>query len=305
MTVVAVGFVLALVLGSAGLLGGGRALGSSTTLTVIGGDVSARHGAGGQFVAAVDGEVLNAGDAVPTGPDARAVLTYFEGSTVTIEPNTELAIDTATAQGGDTVVQMTQNVGRTWHVVATLVAGGSKYEVRTPASTASVRGTAFEVVTDGTTTTVTTTDVTVINQVPDPDNPGRTIDVPVRAGERHTHERGRPVGGTSSTPEPERKVTITLGEENTIVIDTLGRANGIDRNGRTRLETPGAKLERIDGRLVITLPNIPDGRLQALVRKQGGGEVNMQTVVVDRGQSSTSNGRVSADTATGQGSANI
>lgn len=302
---VAVGFVLALVLGSAGLLGGGSALGSSTTITVIAGDVSVRHGVGGTFVAAIDGEVLNAGDAVHTGTDARAVLTYFEGSTVTVEPNTDLAIDAATAQGGDTIVQMTQNVGHTWHVVTRLVAGNSKYEVKTPASTASVRGTAFTVDTDGNTTTIESTEGTVIDQVPDPQNPGRTIDVPVRAGERHRQEKGESAGAPGQAPEPDRKVTITLSEENTIIIDTLGRANGIDKNGRTLLQTPGAKLEKINGRLVITLPNIPDGHLQALVRKQGGGGVELQTVVLEHGKSATSNGMVNADSNSGQGRANV
>jgi hypothetical protein len=292
--VIVLGFVFALALGSAGLLGGGRALGSSTTITVIGGDVAVRHGAGASFVAAVDGEVLNPGDAVKTGADARAVLTYFEGSTVTVEPNTELAIDAAAAQGNDTIVQMTQNAGRTWHVVTKLVTGNSKYEVRTPASTASVRGTAFEVDTDGTSTTITTTEGTVIDQVPDPQNPGRTIDVPVPAGQQHSQSRGQGAGQTQPTPEPDRKVTITLSEQNTIVIDTLGRANGFDQNGKRRLETPGAKLEVIDGRLVITLPNVPEGRLQALTRK-GGGDVDITTVVTDHGQSSTSNGKLNAD----------
>jgi hypothetical protein len=291
--VAVLGFVLALVLGSAGLFGGGRALGSSTTITVIGGDVSVRHGATSQFVAAVDGEVLNAGDAVRTGVDARAVLTYFEGSTVTVEPSTELAIDTAAARGNDTIVQMTQNAGRTWHVVTKLVTGNSKYEVRTPASTASVRGTAFTVETDGTTTTITTTEGTVIDQVPDPQNPGRTIDVPVPAGQQHSQSRGQGAGPTQQTPEPDRKVTITLSEQNTIIIDTLGRANGFDQNGKRRLETPGAKLEVIDGRLVITLPNVPEGLLRALTRK--GGDVDITTVVTDHGQSSTSNGKLNAD----------
>ncbi len=202
--VVTLGFVLALVIGSAGLLGGGHALGSSTTITVIGGDVSVRHGTTSSFVAAVDGEILNPGDAVRTGADARAVLTYFEGSTVTVEPNTELAIDAAAAQANDTIVQMTQTAGRTWHVVTKLVTGNSKYEVRTPASTASVRGTAFTVDTDANGTTITTTEGTVLDEVPDPANAGRTIDVPVRAGQQHSQGRGQGVGPTRQTPDPDR-----------------------------------------------------------------------------------------------------
>lgn len=297
------GFVLALALGSAGLLGGGRALGSSTTITVIGGSVSVRHGAAGTFVAAVDGEVLNAGDAVRTADASRAVLTYFEGSTVTIEPNTELAIDAAAANGSDTIVEMTQTIGRTWHVVTKVVTGGSKYEVRTPASTASVRGTAFTVDTDGTTTTITTTEGTVVDAVPDPNDPTRTIDVPVPAGQRHSQTHGTPPRAIEPAPEPEREVTITVSDENSIVIDTLGRANGIDKNGKAHLETPGAKLTKVDGKLVITLPNIPDGRLQALSHSQG--NVDVQTTVQQHGQSPvTTTGTATAD-ANGQAHAAV
>jgi hypothetical protein len=284
--VVLLGFVFALAIGSAGLLGGGRALGSSTTVTVIGGQVLVRHGANGQFVAAVDGEVLNPGDAIRTGNEARAVLTYFEGSNVTIEPNSDLSIDAAATQGNDTIVQMTQNAGRTWHVVTKLISGGSKYEVRTPASTASVRGTEFTVDTDGNRTTITTTGGTVIDFVPDPVNPGKTVEVPVTAGQQHQQDRGQPPAPTNPAPAPERKVTITLSDENSIVIDTLGRANGLDKNGRLLLQTPGATLSKVDGKLVITLPNIPDGRLQALTRKAGG-EVDVTTTTEDKGKGIT------------------
>jgi hypothetical protein len=288
--VVALGFVIALVLGSVGLLGGAKALGSSATLTLIGGSVSVRHGAGGTFVDGVDGEVLRPGDTVRTGAESRAVLTYFEGSTVTIEPGTELAIDAVSSQDSTTVVQMTQTIGRTWHVVTRLVNGNSKYEVKTPASTASVRGTAFTVETDGSSTTVTTTDGTVVDQVPDPQSPGRSVDVPVGPGQQHTQGRGQGPGAPQPAPPPDRKVTITLSEQNTIVIDTLGRANGIDKNGKVFRQTPGATLQVVDGRLVITLPNVPEGLLQVLGQ---GRDVDVQTLVEERGQSSTASERVS------------
>jgi FecR-like protein len=281
--IVLLGFVFALALGSAGLLGGSRALGSSTTITVIGGEVLVRHGATGQFVAAVDGEVLNAGDAIRTGDEARAVLTYFEGSNVTIEPNSDLSIDAAATQGNDTIVQMTQNAGRTWHVVTKLITGGSKYEVRTPASTASVRGTAFTVDTSPEGTTVTTSEGTVVDQVPDPSNPGTTVDVPVPAGKQHEQPKAAPPAPTHDAPEPARKVIVTVDNQTTIIVDTLGRANGIDKNGKVKLETPGAKLEVIDGHLVITLPNIPDGELKAQSRKTDG-DTTVSTETQDKGE---------------------
>ncbi|MDO8506856.1 MAG: FecR domain-containing protein, partial [Candidatus Limnocylindria bacterium] len=151
---VALALVLAIALGVTGVVSNAKAFGAATTLTIISGDVNVRHGAVGAFALATDGEILNEGDGVRTGTDGRAVLTHFEGSTVTIEPATELTIEnSSTLADGGTVVVMTQSVGRTWHVVTRLITGSSKYEVRTPASTASVRGTAFTVDTDGDTTT--------------------------------------------------------------------------------------------------------------------------------------------------------
>jgi hypothetical protein len=70
------------------------ALGASITLTVISGDPVART-AGGGYERVADGAVLHAGDTVRTDAATRVVLTYFEGSTVEIEPSSELMIEEA------------------------------------------------------------------------------------------------------------------------------------------------------------------------------------------------------------------
>ena len=270
--VVALGFVLALVAGSTGPFGGTRALAGSTSLTVIAGDVSVSRG-GADFAAAADGETLSAGDTVRTGADGRAVLTYFEGSTVTIEPGTELRVEAASAMAdGSTVVLMRQAFGRTWHVVTKLITGGSKYEVRTPASTASVRGTEFEVDSSSDETTITTTEGTVVQHVPDPARPDTTVDVPVGAGRTQTQPRNAPAEPSKPASEPKRKVTVTVDAENSIVVDPFGRANGITKSGKLVVQTPGAQVRRVDGKIVITLPELPDGTLTTRIAKDGDGD---------------------------------
>ena len=291
-------FVLAMVIGVTGVIapGGGAALGASTTLTVIGGDVQlSRQGA--PFEAATDGAVLSPGDIVRTAADARAVLTYFEGSTVSIEPSSELAIDEAGASpDGSTAVVMTQNLGRTWHVVTKLIAGGSKYEVRTPAATASVRGTAFEVgvarLANGeTTTAIITTEGTVAATAPATAQEPQPEPVIVNAGfqttARSTERRAEAPG---RVPEPERKVTVVIGAENSLVVDPLGRANGL-KNGKLVIQTPGARVERVEGKLVVSLPDLPGGRLSTVVGvvgTVGGGQsradVDVVTTVQERGK---------------------
>jgi hypothetical protein len=191
-------FVLALGIGTLGAVGSTTALGASTSLTIVSGDVSVRRGAGA-FVPAAGGQILIEGDTIRTGPDARAILTYFEGSTVTIDPGTELRIDNAwTNADGGTVVVMTQALGRTWHVVTKLMVGSSKYEVKTPASTASVRGTQFQVDADANATRVATSEGTVVAKVQDPAAPGRWVDVAVTAGTTQTQVK-------NASPAPARR----------------------------------------------------------------------------------------------------
>jgi hypothetical protein len=194
----------ALILGSSVVLAPEvHALASITTLTYVEGDVFV--GRGDEVVVAREGYVLVAGDSIRTGAGAKAELTYFEGSSVRLHADTELVIEAlATDSDGGTVVAMRQVLGRTWHVVTKLITGGSRYEVRTPTSTASVRGTIFAVdvrlESDGPAATVTTSEGTVVHHVPDSNRAGATTDIRVGAGEQSTSERGKPASPPRAAP---------------------------------------------------------------------------------------------------------
>ena len=278
--------VFAVALGATGNVSNAKAFGASTSLTILSGDVSVRHQSGA-FVAAVDGETLNEGDAVRTAADARAILTYFEGSTVTIEPASEISIDNAeTLADGGTVVVMTQTLGRTWHVVTKLITGSSKYEVKTPASTASVRGTEFQVDVDASVTTVATTEGTVVAHVDDPAASGATVDVPVKAGMTQTQQKNAPAAPAKTATEPERKATVTVAGTNGLVVDAAGRTNGVTTSGKVVVQTPGAQVKRVDGKIVVTLPNVLDGKLATFVAKKNADDdddVDVQAKVEDNG----------------------
>jgi hypothetical protein len=132
---VASAFVVALALGvgSALLARDADALGSITTLTTVDGTVLVRHGDAG-FAPARAGDVVAAGDTVRTATDASVEIMYFEGSSLRVEADSEIVVESLDGLG------MMQVVERTWHVVTELVNGSSRYDVRTPTSTASVRG---------------------------------------------------------------------------------------------------------------------------------------------------------------------
>jgi hypothetical protein len=99
---------------------------------------------------------------------------------------------------------------------------------------------------------------------------------------------------------------MTLDDQNSLVIDAQGRANGIDKNGKKHLETPGAQLVKTkDGKLQVVLPNVSDGRLEAQIRKAVGTEVGVQTTLADKGSEPVKlEGKVKADT-TGRGSVSL
>lgn len=286
--VLTLGPALAVALVASGLIaprGSDVALGTTTTLTIISETVELSR-EGSAFAPAEDGAVLGPRDAIRTGPEGRAVLTYFDGSTVSIEPTTEIVIDRAeSGADGSVVIAMTQRLGRSWHVVATLITGGSSYEVRTPATTASVRGTAFEIAlvleADEVVAVVSTTEGEVVAataSTPEAPQPERVV---VAAGFQANVKRGAPIERPKPQPEPERRVSVDADA----VVDPLGRFNGRTADGRIVLQTPGAKIE--GGRIV--LPNVPDGKLSTIVhptKDQPGGDATrtLKTRVEERGK---------------------
>lgn len=92
------------------------------------------------------GSQLRAGDRIRTGVASEATLLFYDGSRLTMQPNTELEITQlkGTYRGGIDVV-IDQLSGKTTHSVVPFQTAGSQYVVQTPQGTASVHGTNFTV----------------------------------------------------------------------------------------------------------------------------------------------------------------
>ncbi|MDQ6859215.1 MAG: FecR family protein [Chloroflexota bacterium] len=253
----------------------------SSTVTVLDGTVLVRH-SGSSFAPIPDGEVVGGGDTVRTSAGSHGVLTFFDGTTVELEPDTEITIDTLQASAsGDKIVQITQVLGRTWNVVTHLVSPSSRYEIRTTAATAAVRGTAFQVAVspDGTTTTQTTEgDVATTAQ---------SAEVHVLRGQISVVAPGSPPEAPQPAPEPRATIRITVDStQNAIVTDANGRAVGL-LNGLPIRYVPGSTVEVVGGKLVLTIPNVQLGVLSTFIRPDpapfGGStpaSVTVQTEVV-------------------------
>ena len=186
---------LALALGSSAVLAPeADAYVSRTALTFAAGSVLLSHD-GSSFKPAHEGDVIAAGDTIRTESGAAAEITYFEGSSVRLEADTQIVVESVrTEADGGTVIGMMQTLGRTWHVVTKLISGSSRYEVRTPSSTASVRGTIFAVDVyvdaDGPGATVTTSEGVVVHSAAGP--AGAASAVRVTAGQESTKSASRP-----------------------------------------------------------------------------------------------------------------
>jgi hypothetical protein len=108
---------------------------SRAAVIAVDGPVLLRHGDAG-FVAALEGDVVGAGDIVRTGTGASAEIAYSDGSSVRLEADAEIGVVSLRSSDSGAA----QTLGRVWHVLTNLVSGSSRYEVRGPVSTASVRG---------------------------------------------------------------------------------------------------------------------------------------------------------------------
>lgn len=253
--------VFALVMtGAIALIFPTQALGSSSTLEVLDGAVAVSRD-GNSFVMGQDGDMLQEGDVIRTGEGAHAVLTFFDGSVIELEPDSEIRVETLQAtSAGDLLMTMQQTIGRSWHVVSRTLTPNSRYEVRTPAATAAVRGTAFLVtVTAQGLANVQTTDGVV-------GMTGGGQEVLVPAG----FQSNVPVGGvpepTTPAPPPSALIRIVLdATPNAAVVDANKRTVGVI-NGLPIRYIPGSTVTLVDGKLVITIPNPTLGRLDTHVQ---------------------------------------
>ncbi|MFH1169298.1 MAG: FecR domain-containing protein [Chloroflexota bacterium] len=121
-----------------------RALASQATLDAKG-SVELRMPGSTVWQDASDGMTLNAGSRIRTAPDAQAVLTFFNGTTITLEPGTDLVVETIefSTESKSSVLVFKQWIGKTWSRVEKLADPGSRYEIQTPSAIALVRGTLF------------------------------------------------------------------------------------------------------------------------------------------------------------------
>lgn len=113
-------------------------------LIIDSGTVQVKH-ADGSWTNAQSGILLAASDSIKTGSNTSASVIFFESSIIRLDSDTEITIQQIIEQDEEISIKIQQDAGRTWNAISK-ISGIDDYEVQTPTSVASVRGTGFVVI---------------------------------------------------------------------------------------------------------------------------------------------------------------
>ena len=91
---------------------------------------------------AVDGQIVQVGDDVWTGPDGLALLTFFDGSETQLQGDSHITLEIPAGATPGTSVSIFQSAGTTVNHVRHLSPGAS-FQTDTPSAVAMVRGTTY------------------------------------------------------------------------------------------------------------------------------------------------------------------
>ncbi|HYU82261.1 MAG TPA: FecR family protein [Candidatus Polarisedimenticolia bacterium] len=199
---------------------------NSATLAILNTAIEGAR-AGAAFAPALDGELYATGDLVRANVDGRAVLTFFDGSSLSVDPGSQVKVVALNRVATDGIqVTIEQTLGRSWQSVQKLKTPDSRYEVRTPSTSAVVRGTGFltsvqPLATGGTQTTYQVDEGTLQVSA----TAGGTVSVP--AGTQVTIAEGAqaPASATPIPPSPRLEITST-GGLGFLVVAPTGQACG-------------------------------------------------------------------------------
>ena len=111
---------------------------TAATLTVLSEPVGQVRAGADRPAAASSGADLAVGDRVVTGPDGRALITFLDGSTVTVEPASQVTVRQAEMPGRDASrVGLLVTVGTVWARVAGWLGGRATLTIESNAYSAT------------------------------------------------------------------------------------------------------------------------------------------------------------------------
>ena len=129
------------------LAGCGSSPSTLTILSITEGDVFVMKAATDDWIEGAVEMSLEVGDALKTGDDSGAEITFFDGSTMELEAGTQIEITSLdfSADTDVTTITLMQTIGTTISRVTKFLDPASRYEVETPTGVVAVRGSGVEI----------------------------------------------------------------------------------------------------------------------------------------------------------------
>lgn len=240
---------------------------SAATLTVFAGQVEQQ--VDGEWILAIDGASMPEGTILRTGSASRALVTFPDGSTATVDASTEVTLRRI-AVGSTRTIEIDQASGRMWNDVVP-VGSGNSYVVQTPHALISAHGTVFETFVDG--VTAVRADAGLVRLS------ARGESVEVGPGQQATATVDSLVAATQAT------VTAQISVDAPAVAYLAaadGAATGALSTGVVFRQLPGVSTDNVgsDGNgQRFTLGDVSPGRYSLIVERisEGQGEVVIDT----------------------------
>ena len=183
----------------------GGIVAQTATLTNVSGIVEVLPSDSNVWQPAAAGKVIAAGDRIRTGGSSAVTLSFFDGSTSSLEAKTELTVSQLSSRrdGSSKVILLHQWMGRSYNHVQRLPDLASRFEIETPTAVTAVRGTEFTITVeaDG------TTDVVVIEGRVEVTSQG--ISIMVYAGQGTTVQPEQPLAPVHPLPDTTTPTTTS------------------------------------------------------------------------------------------------
>jgi FecR protein len=244
---------------------------AEVTLSVLSGRTEIQIHGSPDWQLGSDGLILNAGSHVKTAADSYAMLTFVDGSTIKLEPGTEIGVSTSELKDRvSTKIVLLQTVGKTWSYVQPVGSNSADFSIETPSSIISAHGTSF-------TTEVDPAGLTRVAAVEG------TVDVLAQEKEVSLVSQQTQIEPGAAPQPPEPLTTV----ENTLVVSTglsavstvcdpSGSSTGYLPNGLAINQITGSKNTLFAGGQEINVAQPAPGEYAIIVRS-----VNQQAVQVN------------------------